>query len=116
MTPRPSASPHEQQLRDAKARLLRASREMSPTKFVQKHPFISVGAAAAGSMLLTAFATTGTGKQTARTVAAVAGKPATKGLLDLASKLATIYLSSLATGAATGATRQQQASDAHAVA
>lgn len=113
MTRHPYESPLDQQLRDAKARLLNASRDLSPIKFVQKHPFVSVGAAAATSMVVTAFATS----NAAGKMAGVIGNPGAKSLIDLVSKAATIYLTSKAGAAAANAPQPayQQTGDGHAV-
>ncbi len=112
MTHPPSALPHEQRLRDAKARLLSHSRELSPLKFVQKHPFVSVGATAATTMLLTAVAMSDSARKATGSAVGAVGKPTTKGLIDLATKIATLYMT---THAAAATHPKPQTENGHAV-
>lgn len=92
MTTHPSASPVDQQLRDAKARLINASRDLSPTKFVQKHPFVAVGATAGATFLLTQLA----GSTAVRKATGTIAGPGFRKLIDLATNAAQMYLTAKA--------------------
>ena len=100
MTTHPSASPVDQQLRDAKARLINASRDMSPTKFVQKHPFVSVGAAAGATFLLTQLAGSSTVRKAAGGATGAIAGPGFRKLIDLATNAAQMYMTAKAAQAA----------------